>query len=76
MVVNNLDRQVNFFKIAVIQNTVGYNGETQPVVDYFIEGVHPVTEKTIYYYSDLNNSRTTFEHIAYKNLFIIHQKVL
>lgn len=66
LVVNNLDRQVNFFKIAVIQNTVGYNGETQPVVDYFIEGIHPVTEKTIYYYSDLNNSRTTFEHIAYK----------
>lgn len=66
LVVSNIDRQVNFFKVAVIQNTVGYNGETQPVVDYFIEGIHPITEKTIYYYSDLNNNRTTFEHIAYK----------
>lgn len=66
LVVSNLDRQVNYFKVAVIQNTVGYNGETQPVVDYFIEGIHPITEKTILYYSDLNNERTTFEHIAYK----------
>lgn len=66
LTVSNLDRQVNYFKIAVVQNTVGYNGETQPVVDYFIEGIHPITEKTIYYYSDLNNTRTTFEHIAYK----------
>lgn len=66
LTVSNLDRQVNYFKIAVVQNTVGYNGETQPVVDYFIEGIHPITEKTIYYYTDLNNQRTTFEHIAYK----------
>lgn len=64
--VTNLDRQVNYFKVAVIQNTVGYNGETQPTLDYFIEGIHPVTEKTIYYYSDLNNQRTTLEHISYK----------
>lgn len=66
LTVTNLDRQVDYFKIAVIQNTVGYNGETQPVLDYFIEGIHPITEKTIYYYSDLNNTRTTFEHISYK----------
>lgn len=66
LVVSNLDRQVSHYKVAVIQNTVGYNGETQPVVDYFIEGVHPITEKTIYYYSDLNNTRTTFEHISLK----------
>jgi hypothetical protein len=64
--VSNLDRQVSHYKVAVIQNTVGYNGETQPVVDYFIEGIHPITEKTIYYYSDLNNKRTTFEHISLK----------
>lgn len=66
LVVSNLDRQVSHFKIVVVQNTVGYNGEQQPVVDYYIEGVHPVTEKTILYYSDLNNKRTTFEHISYK----------
>ena len=41
LVVSNLDRQASHYKVAVIQNTVGYNGETQPVVDYFIEGVHP-----------------------------------
>lgn len=62
--VSNLDRQVGYYKIAVIQNTVGYNGETQPVLDYFIEGVHPITETTILYYSDLNNKRTTFEHLS------------
>lgn len=66
LVVDNIDMQVNYFKIVVIQNTVGYNGETQAVVDYFIEGIHPVTEKTIYYYSDLNNKRTTLEHISYR----------
>lgn len=64
--VSNLDRQVSHYKLAVVQNTVGYNGETQPVLDYFIEGVHPITETTILYYSDLNNTRTTFEHLAYR----------
>ena len=66
LTVTNIDRQSEYFKIVVVQNTVGYNGESQPVVDYFIEGIHPVTEKTIYYYTDLNNKRTTFEHISYK----------
>lgn len=65
LVVSNIDRQASHFKIVVVQNTVGYNGETQPVLDYFEEGVHPVTEKTVYYYSDLNNKRTTFEHISF-----------
>lgn len=64
--VSNLDMQVNYYKLAVIQNTVGYNGETQPVVDYFIEGIHPITETTVLYYSDLNNQRTTFGHISLK----------
>lgn len=66
LTVTNIDRQSEYFKIVVVQNTVGYNGESQPVVDYFVEGIHPVTEKTIYYYTDLNNKRTTFEHISYK----------
>ena len=66
LTVSNLDRQASHYKIAVVQNTVGYNGETQPTLDYFIEGIHPVTEKTVMYYSDLNNQRTTFEHIAMK----------
>ena len=66
LTVSNLDRQASHYKIAVVQNTVGYNGETQPALDYFIEGIHPVTEKTVMYYSDLNNQRTTFEHIAMK----------
>ena len=66
VVVSNIDRQVSHFKIVVIQNTVGYNGEAQPVLDYFVEGIHPVSEKTILYYSDLNNKRTTFEQIAYR----------
>lgn len=66
LTVSNIDRDANYFKVVVVQNTVGYNGESQPVLDYYIEGIHPVTEKTIYYYTDLNNTRTTFEHISYK----------
>ena len=66
LTVSNIDRDANYFKVVVVQNTVGYNGESQPVLDYFIEGIHPVTEKTVYYYTDLNNTRTTFEHISYK----------
>lgn len=66
LTVSNLDRQASHFKVVVVQNTVGYNGETQPVVDYFVEGIHAITEKTILYYSDLNNKRTTFEHISFK----------
>lgn len=64
--VSNIDKQVDYYKIVVIQNTVGYNGETQPAIDYFIEGVHPITERTVYYYTDTNNQRTTFQHIANK----------
>lgn len=66
LTVSNLDRQVNYFKVAVIQNTVGFNGEPQPVNDFFIEGIHPITESSVYYYSDLNCKRTTLEHILSK----------
>lgn len=64
LAVENIDRQASHFKVGVIQNTVGYNGEEQIVNDFFIEGIHPVTESAVYYYSDINNKRTTFEHLS------------
>lgn len=66
LTVSNLDRQVNYFKVAVIQNTVGFNGEPQPVNDFLIEGIHPITESSVYYYTDVNCKRTTLEHILSK----------
>mgnify|MGYP001755043107 FL=1 len=51
LTVSNIDKQVSHYKVGVIQNTVGYNGEQSPVLEYFIEGIHPITERTIYYLS-------------------------
>lgn len=62
--VNFLDRQISHFKIGVIQNTVGYNGEAQPSHSFKIEGIHPITEQTIYYYTDLEAQDTTLIHLA------------
>lgn len=59
-----LDRKVSHFKIGVIQNTVGFNGEEQPVHSFKIEGVHPITEQMVYYFSDLNAKDTTLAHLA------------
>lgn len=64
--VSNLDRQASHFKVGVIQNTVGYNGEQSPVLGYFVEGIHPVTESTVYYLTDQYSDRTTLEHLSRK----------
>lgn len=62
--VNYIDKQASHFKIGVIQNTVGYNGEAQPSHTFKIEGVHPITEKTVYYFSDLDTEDTTLSHLS------------
>lgn len=62
--VKNLDRQVSHYKVGVIQNTVGHNGEQSPVLEYFIEGIHPVSETTIYYMTDQYSQRTTAEKLG------------
>lgn len=62
--VNYLDKQASHYKIGVIQNTVGFNGEAQPSHTFKIEGIHPLTEKTVYYFSDLEAEDTTLSHLA------------
>lgn len=64
LVIENLDRQVSHYKIGVIQNTVGFNGELAPALSYFIEGIHPISEKTVYYMTDQYCERTTAEKLA------------
>lgn len=62
--VSNLDRQVSHYKVGVIQNTVGFNGEQSPVLEYFIEGIHPISETTIYYMTDQYSQRTAAEKLG------------
>lgn len=62
--VEYVDKNASYYKVACIQKTVGFDGVSQPIEDYFIEGVHPITEKSIYYTSDQNLQRTTLEHLA------------
>lgn len=62
--VNYLDKQASHYKIGVIQNTVGFNGEAQPSHTFKIEGIHPLTEKTVYYFSDLEAEDTTLAHLS------------
>lgn len=64
LTVSNIDKQVSHYKIGVIQNTVGFNGEQSPVLEYFIEGIHPITERTIYYLTDQYSERTTMEKLS------------
>lgn len=64
--VSNLDKQSMYYKIGVLQKTVGYNGEAQPVHEFLIEGIHPITEQTVYHLSDLDMEKTTLTHLAMK----------
>lgn len=64
--VSNLDKQSMYYKVGVLQKTVGYNGEAQPSHEFFIEGIHPITEQTIYHLSDLDMQPTTLIHLANK----------
>lgn len=64
--VSNLDKQSMYYKIGVLQKTVGYNGESQPVHEFLIEGIHPITEQTVYHLSDLDMEKTTLPHLSKK----------
>lgn len=64
--VSNLDKQSMYYKIGVIQKTVGFNGEAQPVHEFFIEGIHPITEQTVYHLSDLDMQSTSLVHLSNK----------
>ena len=57
--VSNLDKRFNYYKIAVIQNA-DING----ITSYFIEGVHTITDTSILYTSDIEEQRTTLNHIV------------
>ena len=70
LTVSNIDKQVSHYKIGVIQNTVGFNGEQSPVLEYFIEGIHPITERTIYYLTDQYSERTTMEKLSKEYRYI------
>lgn len=62
--ITNLDRQASHYKIGVIENTVGFNGELSPSLSYFIEGIHPISESTVYFMTDQYCQRTTAEALA------------
>lgn len=64
--VSNLDNQAMYYKVGVLQKTVGYNGEAQPAHDFMVEGIHPITEQTIYYLSDLESTKTSLTHLSRK----------
>src|SRR5690606_25041696 len=63
LVASNLDEDFYFYKVAVIQHT-GLGGEES----YFIEGIHPITDKTILYTSDRNKQRTTLNNLLIKRV--------
>lgn len=64
LTVRNLDSQISHYKVAVIQRTVGYNGEVQPVEEYFIVGVFPISQQSVLYTTDQNLLRTSLPHLA------------
>lgn len=66
--VSNIDEQVGYYKVAVIQTTVGLNGEQEYTEAYYDIGVKPSYETTVYYTSDRNSSfkATTLQHIFHR----------
>lgn len=62
---SNLDEDFHYYKVAVIQHTE-VNGEES----YFIEGMHPITDKTILYTSERNKQRTTLNNILRRRVKI------
>lgn len=62
--VSNIDENTSHYKVVFIQNTVGTGGELTATEDFFVEGVHPSSEKSVYYLSDKNKERTSLAHIS------------
>lgn len=63
--VSNLDKNFQFYKVVVIQRA-DINGETS----YFVEGVHPISDTTVLYTTELDKQKTTIQEIfAQKPIF-------
>lgn len=63
--VSNLDNNFQFYKVVVIQRA-DINGETS----YFVEGIHPISDTTVLYTTELDKQRTTIQEIfAQKPIF-------
>lgn len=60
---SNLDEDFHFYKVAVIQNTTSTGEES-----YFVEGIHPITDKTILYVSEKNKQRTTLNNLLIRRV--------
>lgn len=61
--ISNVDENTSHYKIVFIQHTVGPDGELTASEDFFVEGVHPSSEKSVYYLSDKNKERTNLQHL-------------
>ena len=63
--VSDLDDKFGYYKVAVIQRA-----DVDGATSYFIEGIHPTTDKTILYYSEQEKQRTTLNTLlAVKPLY-------
>lgn len=63
--VSNLDKNFQFYKVVVIQRA-DINGETS----YFVEGVHPISDTTVLYTTELDKQKITIQEIfAQKPIF-------
>lgn len=63
--VSNLDNNFQFYKVVVIQRA-DINGETS----YFVEGLHPISDTTVLYTTELDKQRITIQEIlAQKPIF-------
>lgn len=63
--VSNLDNNFQFYKVVVIQRA-DINGETS----YFVEGVHPISDTTVLYTTELDKQKITIQEIfAQKPIF-------
>ena len=58
LTVSGLDNKFDYYKVAVIQRT-----DVNLVTSYFIEGVHPIGDNYVTYYTDNDKQRTTLNHL-------------
>lgn len=64
LVVENLDQKFGYYKVAVIQRA-----DVNEATSYFIEGIHPTTDNTVVYTTEIDKERTTLQNLAAEKSF-------
>lgn len=64
--VGELDENYHFYKVVIIQTTLDSVGAPQ----FFIEGIHPISDRTVFYTTEKNKQAIDLNSILRENIFV------